>query len=422
MTKEETVSSLFFLTNKLKDIVKRKGWYKRDIRRFRVERVAVHIYGSQMLAFAMYSEFDYDVDINKVILILAIHEIAEAILGDFTPSEMSREDKAILERKTVIELLDMIPNGEILKALYLEYEDQKTKEAIFAFQVEHAECDLQAKLYVEEGCFSHKFNKDEFVENWIGYDIKRLPYNDNFKELLEYVSINDTIVISHQDNPFQNVISFYKLANSLKDKKRKGEEIWRINKEKYGSIAEHIYSVQMLELIIHLVYSENIDISKVIALTSVHELGEILFGDKDALTKTDEDRTKEYEDAIEIASILTKGNVIIALLEEFNNMKTKEAIFAKYCDKLTPSIISKIYDQQDLVDLNNQKGNKLLDNPIVKKHLDNGASFSSMWILYGQEVYQYPEPLKSISEHILNNTIEEPYSTILSKKLGIKTV
>lgn len=85
---EELVTGLFALMHKLRN-TKRKGWYDKNIKRDRVESVADHIYGCQMLAYAMKFEFDYDVDIEKVILMLAIHEIGETIIVDLTPEDMS---------------------------------------------------------------------------------------------------------------------------------------------------------------------------------------------------------------------------------------------------------------------------------------------------------------------------------------------
>ena len=419
MTNEQVVTSFFFLTNKLKDNVKRKGWYDRNIKRFRVESVADHIFGSEMLAYAMYSEFDYDVDINKVILMISLHELEETIIGDLTPHDISRKEKKVLDRKILLELLKMIPNGDFIKDILLEYETGESKEAKFAYQVEHAECDMQAKLYAEEGCFSDSYTKEKFVSNWIGFDLGRLPYDDNFRKLLEFVMTSDMKVLEHQDNPFQNVISFYTLTNSLKDKKRKGEEIWKVNKDHYGSVAEHVYSVQMLEIITYLVYGFDVDIKRVSAITSIHELGEIINGDICSLNKTREDRESEFVAAKRVASILTKGDIITKYLEEFNSGKTKEAVFSKYADKLAPDIISKIYDQMHYVDLNNQNGNSLLSNPIVSKHIDKG--FSSMWILYGEEIYNYPEPFMSISRYALENTIDEHYSREL-KKIGIESL
>lgn len=416
MTKEEIVSSMFFLTNKLKDVVKRKGWHDRDIKRFRVESVADHIYGCQMLAHAMYSEFDYDIDLEKVLLMLAVHEIGETIIGDITPDDMDSKKKSELEREVVLELLSMIPNGDFIKDLFLEFADKETKEAQFAYFVDKAECDLQAKLYTQEGCFSHKYNPYEFINNWIDFDRNRIPFDKNFDNLLKYVLNTEMIVTDHTDNPYQNVISFYTLTNSLKDKRRTGEKIWNVNKENYGSIAEHTYSVEMLEVIINLIYKQDIDIKHVVAMTSVHELGEIEIGDISALLKTDQDREDEFKAAQRICSILTRGDIPIRLLCEFNNGKTKDAIYSKYNDKLAPDMISKIYDQLNLVDLDHQEGNKLLNNEIVKRYLGNGESWSNMWMLYGQEVYKYPEPFMSISNYVLNNGIDEPYTKVLKRK------
>lgn len=416
MTNEEIVSSLFYLTNKLKDEVKRTGWYRRDIKRFRVESVADHIYGCQMLAYAMYSEFNYDVNIDKVITMLAIHEIGETIIGDLTPKDISSQEKRELERKAVIRLTEMIPNGEYIKNLFLEFEERKTKEAQFAYQVDKAECDLQAKLYIEEGCFDHVSERKEFTDNWIGFDKGRINFDNNFSKVLDYVMENNMEVKEHQEDPVQNVISFYKLTNRLKDIKRKGEEIWKVKKQNYGSIAEHIYSVQMLELLVYLVYNQDVNIEKVISQTSVHELGEIINGDISSLLKTTKDSEDEYVAAKQVTDILTHGDILLNKLTEFNSKKTKESIYSKYCDKLAPDIISKIYDKANLIDLDNQEGNPLLNNHIVKKHLEIKKDFSNMWIKYGQEVYKYPEPFSMISNHVLYNDINEPYTKVLKKE------
>jgi len=416
MTREQITTSIFLLTNKLKDKVKRSGWFQKGIKRHRVESVADHIYGCQMLAYAMYSEFNYDVDISKVILMLALHEIGETIIGDITPDDMPSSQKRELERKATLKLLSMIPNGDFIKDIFLEFEEGKTPEAQFAYQIDKAECDLQAKLYAQEGCFSPKYDKDEFAQNWIGFDRNRIEFDDNFDSVLEYVTNNDMKVTKHSDNPIENVVSFYMATNGLKDKKRKGEEIWKVKKDHYGSVAEHIFSVQMLAIIIFLVYEEKIDIKKVVNLISTHELGEIINGDIDALSKTDKDKANEYDAAVSVSSILTNGKLLLKQLDEFESKKTEESKYAKYCDKLAPDIISKIYDELGLIDINDQNGNKLINHPKVKKLLDEYNSFSTMWILYGQDEYEYPEPYISVSNYALNNNLDEPFTKVLKRE------
>jgi len=416
MNQEEYASSLFVLMNKLKT-TKKKGWLDKNIERYRVESVADHIYGCQMLAYAMYSEFKYDIDINKVIIMLEVHEIGETIIGDLTPEDMPTKRKNEIETKVVEELLKMIPNSKLIKDLFYEFEAQQTKEAKFAFQIDKAECDLQARLYEQEGCFLKSHSKFDFSKSWIDFDRNRISFDKNFDALLQYVIHNDMQVTEHSNNPISNVISFYTLTNSLKNVQRTGEKIWNIQQEHFGSIAEHIYSVEILAIIIHLIYETKVDITEVVNLLSIHELGEIKFGDKDALTKTDSDRNQEFSDAITIANILSNGQMLIERIKEFNASKTKESIYAKYCDKLAPDIISKIYDQQNLIDLNNQDNNPLIKVPIVKKYLDMRKSFSAMWIMYGQEVYKYPEPFISISNYALNNNLEETYTSKIQQKL-----
>ncbi len=417
MSTEEYASSLFVLMNKLKSTPK-KGWHDKHIERYRVESVADHIYGCQMLAYAMYSEFQYDIDIHKVILMLAVHEIGETIIGDITPRDMPPKEKSELETKAVKELLKMIPNSKLIKELFYEFKAKQTPEAKFAYQVDKLECDLQARLYEQEGCFLKGYAKFDFSRSWIGFDRSKIPFDNHFDSVLQYVTDYDMQVTEHSDNAISNVISFYTLTNSLKNVQRTGEKIWNIQQKHFGSIAEHIYSVQMLAIILHLVYETKVDITKVVNLLSIHELGEITFGDKDALTKTDSDRNQEFGDAIVIASILTKGQMLIDMLKEFNDSSTRESVYAKHCDKLAPDIISKIYDQQNLIDLNHQDNNPFIHVPIVKKYLAMKTSFAPMWIMYGQEIYKYPEPFISVSNYALNNNLEETYTSKIQQKLA----
>lgn len=415
MSNEESVTTIFALMHKLRNI-QRKGWHDKNIERYRVESVADHIYGTQMLAYAMQSEFAYDIDINKVILMLAVHEIGETIIGDLTPEDMPSHLKSTYEVKTIKELLTLIPNSQMLEKIFMEFESKETKEAQFAYQIDKAECDLQARLYEQDGSFTNNYQKYTFTKSWVEFDRKRIPFDKKFDSLLKYITDNDMLIQEHSGNKFQNVISFYTSTNSLKNVQRTGEKIWKVNLEHYGSIAEHIYSTQMLAFALYLVYGSNIDITKVVNMLSIHELGEIIIGDKSALIKNKNDCLDEWNGALKVASFLSNSKNIIYNLSEFNEGKTPEAIYCKYCDKLAPDIISKIYDQLKLIDLNKQEKNPLLNSPIVKKYLETGKSFSEMWILYGQETYKYPEPFLSISNYVLNNEVTEPYTKKLNKK------
>ena len=61
MNSEQRVIDFYVLTNKLKNVI-RTGWLNWHVSSQRVESVAEHVYGVQMLALAMYSEYKYDID------------------------------------------------------------------------------------------------------------------------------------------------------------------------------------------------------------------------------------------------------------------------------------------------------------------------------------------------------------------------
>ena len=149
--KEKNVINFYVLCTKLKNVI-RTGWKDWNVQRDRLESVAEHIYGTQMLALAMHSEFEYDIDIVKVVYMLAIHELGETVIGDLTSFQVSKEEKIKIEHEAVHKILDKLIDGKKIEELFLEFDEHKTLESKFAYQCDKLECDLQCKLYDEEGC------------------------------------------------------------------------------------------------------------------------------------------------------------------------------------------------------------------------------------------------------------------------------
>ena len=125
----------------------RTGWTDWLVKAPRLESVAEHIYGVEMLAIAMHSEFNYDIDLKKVILMLAVHELEEIKIGDLTYVQISHEEKEIIGHEAVEQILKGLVNGNEIKQLIYEFDERKTPEAQFAYFCDKLECDLQAKLY-----------------------------------------------------------------------------------------------------------------------------------------------------------------------------------------------------------------------------------------------------------------------------------
>ena len=206
--KEERVINYYVLCNKLKDVI-RTGWKDWKVKRERVESVAEHIFGVQMLAIAMKSEYEYDIDIMKVIFMLAVHELGEIVIGDLTMFEISKEEKAKREKEAVHKILCGLLDGKEIENLFTEFDSHSTKEAMFAYQCDKLECDLQSKLYDEEGCVDlNKQESNDLLENelvkkllseekswsgmWLRFGQTVYPYDDNFKDVSKY-ALNNSI-------------------------------------------------------------------------------------------------------------------------------------------------------------------------------------------------------------------------------------
>ena len=207
MSKEQNVIEYYVLCNRLKDII-RTGWKDWKVQRERLESVAEHIFGVQMLAVAMKSEFQYDVDIMRVIFMLAIHELGETMIGDLTRFQITKEEKEKLEHEAVHKILGGLLEGEQIEALFLEFDAQVTREAKFAYQCDKLECDLQCRLYDEEGCVdlerqegNHTVNDAKVREllqegiswsqMWMKFGQQVYPYDKNFRSVSEFAMKNE---------------------------------------------------------------------------------------------------------------------------------------------------------------------------------------------------------------------------------------
>lgn len=171
MEKERRVVEYYVLCNKLKNLI-RTGWKDWNVKRERLESVAEHIYGTQMLAIAMKSEYEYDIDIMKVVFMLAVHELEETCIGDLTQFQISKEEKDKLGHEAVTKVLSKLIDGEQIYKTIEEFDERKTKEALFAHFVDKLECDLQSKLYDEENCVD--LNKQQNNKTYYDADVQRL--------------------------------------------------------------------------------------------------------------------------------------------------------------------------------------------------------------------------------------------------------
>jgi len=208
-----------------------------------------------------------------------------------------------------------------------------------------------------------------------------------------------------KDN-IKNVIHFYTLCNKLKDTIRKGPLTWNANRERIESVAEHVYGVQMLAISIYYQFKYDLDLNKVIYMLAIHELEEIELGDLAFYETTKEDKLEKGKKATDyILKNLLGKEEIDKLLDEYNERKTKEAIFAYHCDKLECDIQMKLYDQEGCFNLNNQSNNPIINLESVKKVLDSEKNISNAWIEFDRSKYEDDQNFIDIIDWLKENNI-----------------
>ena len=207
MKKEENVLRYYVLCNRLKNII-RTGWKDWNVERDRLESVAEHIFGVQMLAIAMKSEYKYDINIMKVIFMLAVHELEEIYIGDLTQFQITKEEKEKLGHTAVQKVLDGLLDKEDIENMIIEFDERKTKEADFAYHCDKLECDLQCKLYDEEKTVDlNKQEKNTILSDsnvqrllkskkswskmWLSFGQETYNYDQNFTSISNYAMNNN---------------------------------------------------------------------------------------------------------------------------------------------------------------------------------------------------------------------------------------
>jgi putative hydrolase of HD superfamily len=141
--------SFFRIVCNLKTI-KRSGWiHKSNITS--PESVADHSYSMCMMSMILAEIMN--LDSGHIMKMVIIHDLAESLVGDHMPDNISSEKKQLVEDKAMKKIISKLPNSLRKNYLHIwnEYNGNITVNAKFVHNMDKLEMALQAKEYEFEG-------------------------------------------------------------------------------------------------------------------------------------------------------------------------------------------------------------------------------------------------------------------------------
>ena len=115
------------------------------------ESVADHSYSMAIMGMVISDLENYDSE--KMLKMILLHDLAESKIGDYTPHQISKENKITIENNAYDEIIDTLPDSIKLQygTIWKEYQNQESPESIIVHQIDKLEMVLQAKMYQKGG-------------------------------------------------------------------------------------------------------------------------------------------------------------------------------------------------------------------------------------------------------------------------------
>ncbi len=147
--KPNDVTQFFQYAIQLK-YVKRAGWISK-VKVQNPESVADHTFS--MCAISMVLSDIFGLDTQRVMKMVILHDLAESIIGDYMPGQISDKHKRLKEKKAINSILYYIPSNlrRNYRKIWNEYLQNKTDVAQLVHKVDKLEMVLQARQYAKEG-------------------------------------------------------------------------------------------------------------------------------------------------------------------------------------------------------------------------------------------------------------------------------
>jgi 5'-deoxynucleotidase len=143
------LSAFFHSVLQLKS-VRRAGWASK-VNIKDAESVADHTFS--MCAMAMLLSDMLGLDTRRVMKMVILHDLAESMVGDYMPGDVSASQKLAKEKRAMKSILSGLPKKvrTEYEKIWLEYLQNRTDAARFVHRMDKLEMALQANQYAKQG-------------------------------------------------------------------------------------------------------------------------------------------------------------------------------------------------------------------------------------------------------------------------------
>jgi putative hydrolase of HD superfamily len=133
--------------------ISRQGWIDK-LSMEHPESVADHSYSMAIMGMVISDLENYDSE--KILKMILLHDLAESKIGDYTPNQISKENKIKIENNAYDEIISTLPDAIKLQygKIWKEYQKQESPESKIVHQIDKLEMVLQAKMYQKEGALA----------------------------------------------------------------------------------------------------------------------------------------------------------------------------------------------------------------------------------------------------------------------------
>jgi len=148
-----------------------------------------------------------------------------------------------------------------------------------------------------------------------------------------------TSLLKNYSNVTRATVNPFRLEN---ERLRKADYLFVPgDKNVQETLMEHVGTLPVLAVYFHSHIEEEVDLGKALSMLAIHDIGELVLGDKNVFIKGSQDDIEEKEAALNLLDTRYHN-----LYLEYEERKTLEAKFAKSVDKIASDILDVLTDRQ----------------------------------------------------------------------------